>query len=425
MRLTLPLFLCVAGTQAFAPASRSSLALPSAATRWTRSTSGTTTARSFGLDPSVFHDLPQQMSLLQDAFSSISVADAVATTADVAQDVAAESDSGWFGFLTIPIKLLLQTIHSLLLTVGLNTNSWGVAIVLLTILIKVVTFPLTKTQLESTNKMQAMQPAIKELQAKYQSNPEVMNQKIAEFYQTNEINPLAGCLPSIVQIPVFIGLYRAVLELAQANKLDESFLFLPNLEGPTYGAEPGSAADWILKGWTDGVPSLGWPDTIAFLILPVFLVISQYLSMELMQPKTDDPAQQQSNAILKVLPIMIGWFSLSVPAALSVYWVINNIITTGTSLIIRNSMSVETVTPSGTATASAPPRANQADTIFSPPRDKPAGFGDASGSSSAASDGVKPLTAIDAEIVEEKTGGGTSEDNSSKKRGGKKKRKKN
>jgi hypothetical protein len=76
-----------------------------------------------------------------------------------------------------------------------------------------------------------------------------MNQKIAEFYQTNEINPLAGCLPSIVQIPVFIGLYRAVLELAQANKLDESFLFLPNLEGPTYGAEPGSAADWILKGW--------------------------------------------------------------------------------------------------------------------------------------------------------------------------------
>jgi YidC/Oxa1 family membrane protein insertase len=113
----------------------------------------------------------------------------------------------------------------------------------------VVTFPLTKQQLESTNKMQAMSPAIKEIQAKYQSNPEVMNQKVAEFYQVNEINPLAGCIPSLVQIPVFIGLYRAVLELAKENKLDEPFLFLPNLEGPTYGADPAHGTDWILQGW--------------------------------------------------------------------------------------------------------------------------------------------------------------------------------
>jgi YidC/Oxa1 family membrane protein insertase len=87
------------------------------------------------------------------------------------------------------------------------------------------------------------------VQAKYQSNPEVMNQKIAELYQTNEVNPLAGCIPSLVQIPVFIGLYRAVLTLAKENKLDEPFLFLPNLEGPTYGADPAHGSDWILHGW--------------------------------------------------------------------------------------------------------------------------------------------------------------------------------
>jgi YidC/Oxa1 family membrane protein insertase len=76
-----------------------------------------------------------------------------------------------------------------------------------------------------------------------------MNQKIAEFYKDNEINPLAGCLPSLAQIPIFIGLYRAVLELAKENQLDEAFLWLPNLEGPTSGADPATGSDWILKGW--------------------------------------------------------------------------------------------------------------------------------------------------------------------------------
>lgn len=76
-----------------------------------------------------------------------------------------------------------------------------------------------------------------------------MNQKIAEIYQANDVNPLAGCLPSLVQIPVFIGLYRAVLDLAKENKLDEAFLFLPNLEGPTYGADPAHGSDWLFKGW--------------------------------------------------------------------------------------------------------------------------------------------------------------------------------
>merc|ERR1712183_819232 len=133
-----------------------------------------------------------------------------------------------------------------------------------------------------TNKMQALQPKIKAIQAKYQSNPEVMNQKIAELYQTNDVNPLAGCIPSLVQIPVFIGLYRAVLDLANNNKLDEAFLWLPSLEGPVYGADPTKGSAWLFDGWVNGVPSLGWEETIGFLVLPVVLVVSQFLSMELM-----------------------------------------------------------------------------------------------------------------------------------------------
>ena len=268
---------------------------------------GSKSARYFGVDPSMFHDLPQHIQHMPDAFSSMTLSDAMEAVADAATSVAqpmadaatdaaqevATSDNGWFGFLTEPIQILLQLIHSAFMGAGMSENSWGVSIVALTVLIKVVTFPLTKTQLESTNKMQvsydkkhtgslltrrvlafcfccaclswmlicsfaflfyplncqALQPAIKELQAKYQSNPEVMNQKVADIYQQNEVNPLAGCLPSLVQIPVFIGLYRAVLDLAKENKLDESFLFLPNLEGPTYGADPAHGNDWLFQGW--------------------------------------------------------------------------------------------------------------------------------------------------------------------------------
>ena len=184
---------------------------------------------------------------------------------------------------------------------------------------------------------------------------------------------------------------------------------------------------------TDGVPSLGWENTIAFLILPVFLVVSQFASMQLMQPKSDDPAQQQSNAILKFLPLMIGWFSLNVPAALCLYWVINNIVTTASTVIVRNSITTEPVktVASGSSAAAASP-------MFAPPRERPAGFGDAAPRRTAGDD-VKPITAVDdvkpiksatvtdAEIVNEvksDAADGEADMSDNKKRGSKKKRKK-
>ena len=215
---------------------------------------------------SSLHDIPHHLSGFQDVFTSFTLADALDGASNAVEgvgdalqnvggvagdvvDAVPKDDNGWFGFLTGPIEGLLELIHSTSVAVGVDANAWGISIIVLTLLIKTVTFPLTKSQLESTSKMQAMAPAIKEIQAKYQSNPEVMNQKVAEFYQVNEINPLAGCIPSLVQIPVFIGLYRAVLSLAKENKLDEPFLFLPNLEGPTYGADPAHGSDWLFQGW--------------------------------------------------------------------------------------------------------------------------------------------------------------------------------
>jgi YidC/Oxa1 family membrane protein insertase len=156
---------------------------------------------------------------------------------------------------------------------------------------------------------------------------------------------------------------------------------------------------WLTIYWwccrTDGAPSLGWEATTAFLVLPVFLVISQYVSMQLMQPKTTDPQAQQANAVLKVLPLMIGWFSLNVPSALCIYWVANNIITTATTLAIRNSMPPPVIAAGTTATMESPRSSAFAP---SPLREKPQGFAAASFDGG---DGIKPITPIDAEIVRE------------------------
>mmetsp|Transcript_300 Transcript_300/g.605 ORF Transcript_300/g.605 Transcript_300/m.605 type:complete len:428 (+) Transcript_300:107-1390(+) len=395
------------------------------------------------VDPSSLHDLPQHVDSLQNFFSSLTLADldadAIATAAapivplDVAPGdaaavvdaAAAGSGNGWFGFLAMPIEQLLVGIHGGIAAAGLSSNAWGISIILMTTIIKGLTFPLTKAQLQSTNKMQALQPTIKAIQAKYQSNPEVMNQKISEIYSENEVNPLAGCIPSIVQIPVFIGLYRSVLNLAKENKLDESFLFLPNLEGPTYGADPAHGSDWILKNWVDGVPSLGWHDTIAFASIPVFLTVSQIISMNLMQPKTDDSQQQSANAILKVLPFMIGWFALNVPAALGIYWCVNNIVTTATTLYIRNSMpAVEAAGAGGAAmSSSSVMEATTTDFNPTPMNEKAVGFGGSGGDS-----GMNTITPVDAEILADEVDAGPDFPPApvgKGKRGKKKKRRKN
>ncbi|KAL3917158.1 MAG: hypothetical protein SGPRY_006514, partial [Prymnesium sp.] len=202
--------------------------------------------------------------------------------------------------------------------------------------LKALTFPLNKQQIESTAKMQAIQPMAKKLQEKYSNrDPARLNQELQKLYQDNQahlakVNPLAGCLPALAQIPIFIGLYRALLELAKDNLLTEPFLWIPSLEGPSRDYTEG--IKWLTEGWANGAPALGWHDTLAYLVLPVVLVASQYVSTAFLTPKTDDPAQQQSQAILKFLPLMIGWFSLNVPSGLGLYWLVNNVVTTATTV---------------------------------------------------------------------------------------------
>ena len=146
------------------------------------------------------------------------------------------------------------------------------------------------------------------------------------------------------------------------DKLTESFLWLPSLEGPVSDYTKG--VGWLFGdeaqgyAWQGFNPPLGWDDTLAYLTLPVILVISQYISTSILTPKVDDPAQQQSQAILKFLPLMIGWFSLNVPSGLGLYWITNNIVTTLTTVLIRRSVTAPAMAGADSApmAAAAPPK---------------------------------------------------------------------
>jgi YidC/Oxa1 family membrane protein insertase len=218
-------------------------------------------------------------------------------------------------------------------------GAYGVTIILFTVGIKAVTFPLNYKQMESTMKMQALAPRLKKLQADYKDNPQVMNQMTAQLYKDEQINPLAGCLPVIIQIPVWIALYRTVLNLAKENLLDESFLFLPSLQGPV--SETGQKLSTWLYPLVDGAPPIGWHDASCYLILPVLLVVSQFYSQKLLQPPNQDPSAAQANAVLKFMPLLIGWFSLNVPSGLGVYWVTNNLVSTLQTVFIRSRFNAD------------------------------------------------------------------------------------
>jgi YidC/Oxa1 family membrane protein insertase len=306
---------------------------------------------------------------------------AVAAGAAVAGDAAAAApaEASWFDSLIVfPFEFVLTSLHDSLKGMGVQ-EAWGPSIIGFTVAVKLLTFPLTKVQIESTTKMQAIAPAAKVLQDKYKErDPARLNSELQKLYQDNQVNPLAGCLPAVAQIPLFIGLYRSLLNLANDNVLSESFLFLPSLEGPVRSYTEGIG--WLTE-WVDGAPKLGWADTLAYLILPVVLVASQYASSALLTPKTDDPAQAQSQQILKFLPLMIGWFSLSVPSGLGLYWLTNNVVTTVTTLGIRASVSTDDMVLSSATTAVAV-------------EPKPAGFGRKFGEIIESTDGAGTTTTI-------------------------------
>ena len=215
--------------------------------------------------------------------------------------------------------------------------------------VRTLLLPLSVQQSKSTEYMKALKPYMNEIKEKFPDDEQMRNRVTAKLFEDAQQNPLAGCLTSLAQLPIFLGLYRGVRLLAIDGQLNEPFLWIPSLQGPV-GPPDFRGLDWLTQGWTTGAsglptPSLGWETTLAFLVMPVVLVLGQKLTMDVLQPadledESSMSAEEKENSdrtkmIFKFLPLLIGFFSLQVPAGLTIYWFTSNIYTLTQSLVVR------------------------------------------------------------------------------------------
>jgi YidC/Oxa1 family membrane protein insertase len=194
-------------------------------------------------------------------------------------------DYGWLKIIAAPLFWLLKWIYGFV-------GNWGWAIVILTILIKLVFYPLNAKAGRSMAQMKVLAPKMEKLKQLYGEDRQKLNQAMMELYRTEKINPLGGCLPILVQIPVFIALYWVLLASIELRH-----------------------APWI--GW---IRDLSAPDP--YFILPVIYAVSMYVTTKL-NPQPADPVQAR---IMLMMPIMFSIFFLFFPAGLVLYWVVQNLL---------------------------------------------------------------------------------------------------
>jgi len=358
----LPMLLIVgSGVDAFQASSVSQISSPSTISTLSRSHSH--------LQAAPLHDLPlptdpQELAthahavhgLLQH-HTSLLLSDAAAATADSlesfeATEAAIAADEGWWKAYLNIFKTTLEFVHSNIdepiHKLGWEGGTWGFSIAVFTAGVRSLLIPLSFQQTKTTEMQKALKPYVDEINAKFKDNENRKNQLVGKLYDDANQNPLAGCFLSLLQLPLILGLYRGIRLLALDGKLDEPFLWIPSLQGPVTAETDYRGLDWLTQGWTqvDGLwtPSLGWETTLAFCVMPVVLVLGQKLTMEALQPpETDDSGMDEAakeslentKKILKFLPLLIGFFSLQVPAGLTIYWFTSNFFTLSQALIVR------------------------------------------------------------------------------------------
>jgi len=205
---------------------------------------------------------------------------------------------GWFTFLSRPFFKVLLWINDMV-------GNWGWAIILFTLLVKLILFPLSYKGMMSMQKLKDLAPKMKDLKAKYKDDPAKMNMQMMEMYKKNGANPMGGCLPMLLQIPVFFALYRVLLNA------DE-------LQGAT----------WI-PGWIDNLAAAD-----PYYILPILMGASMWFQQKITPNNFTDPLQEK---IFQWFPvIMAGMFIIMpFPSGLVLYWVVNNIFTIGQQYVIN------------------------------------------------------------------------------------------
>jgi YidC/Oxa1 family membrane protein insertase len=209
---------------------------------------------------------------------------------------------------------------------GGGPGSYGWAILLLTLIIRLALLPLTMKQQKSAAVMQELQPKIKALQEKYKNDPENLQKKTMELYKEHGANPLGGCLPTLIQFPILIGFYRAITQSLAASPIQ-----LIELSQHLYQTAPAwlpPAASLIpLNSTFLGMNLATPPASIPQYIVPLLVVGTTWLQQKLLTPPNTNPDPQQAamtQSMQVMMPLMVGMFSLQFPIGLSIYWIAAN-----------------------------------------------------------------------------------------------------
>jgi len=203
---------------------------------------------------------------------------------------------GWFTFVSKPLFSVLLWFYNLL-------GNWGWAIVLVTLLIKLILFPLSYKGMMSMQKLKDLAPLMKEIKEKHGKDPQKMNAKMMELYKRHGANPMGGCLPMLLQIPIFFAIYRVLLNAVE-------------LQG----------AEWML--W---ITDLSLKDP--FFVLPILMGASMWYQQKITPNSMTDPMQQK---IFQWLPVVMTAFFITFPAGLVLYWLVNNVFTIAQQFVINS-----------------------------------------------------------------------------------------
>lgn len=193
--------------------------------------------------------------------------------------------------------------------------NFGAAIVIFSVLFKLITFPLNQKQLQSSKKMQELNPEMERIRQKYKNDKEKQNQVMMEFMQKNKINPLAGCLPLLVQLPILYGIFRLLRDTGHFLGDSINTFLVPSLQFIDLSIAPS-------KFQGDTV------QTVIFYALPILSGLTTYLYQK---TAITDPSQK---IMLYMMPAMFVFFSFSFPAGLIIYWITNNLLTMGQHQIV-------------------------------------------------------------------------------------------
>ncbi len=229
-------------------------------------------------------------------------------------------DWGWFYFLTKPIFFSLEYLNSVL-------GNLGLAILALTIVIKIIFFPLANKSYKAMSKMKKVQPKMMELREKYKDDKEKMQKELMDLYKRENANPLSGCLPILVQIPVFFALYK-VLFVSIEPRHAPFFGWIKDLSAP----DPTSLFNLFgLLPWDS-------PEFLVIGIWPLLMGGTMYLQQKI-SPQPADPTQAK---IMMLLPILFTFLFATFPAGLVIYWTWNNVLSIAQQWIIMKRMGVPT-----------------------------------------------------------------------------------